>query len=143
LLGGKALVTVRERSVLTITEIPGRSTVNLENGKIALAVARERMGPNESVDIRTSNAIAAVRGTVVVAEVQRTTAQAAPGAAPQVVSNFYVLRDPTNRGVQVTQLITGATANLLAGQGFSILGAAAVRNIPIPPTVNVGLQTRA
>src|SRR5262249_15943749 len=43
LLGGKAVVTVRERSVLTITEIPGRSTVNLQSGKVALAVAREKM----------------------------------------------------------------------------------------------------
>src|SRR5437016_8443597 len=48
LLGGKALVTVRERSALTITEIPGRSTVELEAGKIGLAVARERMRPGES-----------------------------------------------------------------------------------------------
>lgn len=29
LLGGKALVTVREISVLTITETPGRSTIEL------------------------------------------------------------------------------------------------------------------
>src|SRR5206468_1569703 len=40
LLGGKALVTVRERSVLTITEVPNRTTVGLESGKIGLAVAR-------------------------------------------------------------------------------------------------------
>ena len=39
LLGGKAVVTVRERSVLTITEVPGRSTIDLESGKFALAVA--------------------------------------------------------------------------------------------------------
>ncbi len=102
LLGGKALVTVRERSVLTVTEIPGRSTVNLESGKISLAVARERMSAGESVDIRTANAVAAVRGTVVVAEVTRATAQATPGP-PQIVSNFYVLRDPTNRGIEITQ----------------------------------------
>ena len=40
LLGGKAVVTVRERSVLTITEVPGRSTIELASGKFALAVAR-------------------------------------------------------------------------------------------------------
>jgi hypothetical protein len=143
LLGGKALVTVRERSVLTITEIPGRSTVNLENGKIGLAVARERMAPGESVDIRTSNAIAAVRGTVVVAEVSRTIAQAAPGAAPQIVTNIYVLRDATNRGVVITQLATGTSSTLLPGQGFSILGATAGRNVPIPPNVSAGLSASA
>ena len=41
LLGGKAVVTVRERSVITITEVPGRSTIELETGKFALAVARD------------------------------------------------------------------------------------------------------
>ena len=36
LLGGKALVTVRERSQVTITEVPGRSTIDLDSGKVAL-----------------------------------------------------------------------------------------------------------
>ena len=39
LLGGKAVVTVRERSVLTITEVPGKATIDLSAGKIAVAVA--------------------------------------------------------------------------------------------------------
>jgi hypothetical protein len=68
LLGGKAAVTVRERSVLTITEVPGRSTIELESGKIALAVARDRLRPGESIEVRTGNAIAGIRGTVLVTE---------------------------------------------------------------------------
>jgi len=79
LLGGKAVVTVRERSVLTITEIPGRSTIELESGKFALAVARDRMRPGEEIQIRTPNAVAGVRGTVVVTEVERQGAQAGGG----------------------------------------------------------------
>ena len=39
LLGGKALVTVRELSSLTIKEETGRSTVDLTAGKIAMGVA--------------------------------------------------------------------------------------------------------
>src|SRR5256714_10493688 len=39
LLGGKAVVTVRERSTLTIKEVPGKATIELDAGKIALAVA--------------------------------------------------------------------------------------------------------
>src|SRR5712692_6192304 len=85
LLGGKAVVTVREHSVLTITEVPGRSTLELESGKFALAVARERMRPGEEIQIRTPNAVAGVRGTVVVTEVIQQSAQAA-------VTNFYVLK---------------------------------------------------
>lgn len=69
LLGGKALVTVRELSVLTITETPGHSTIDLISGKIAVAVARQRMAPGERIEIHTPNAVAAVRGTVLVMEV--------------------------------------------------------------------------
>src|SRR5256712_11218680 len=69
LLGGKAVISIRERSAVTITEVPGRSTVEIESGKIALSVARERMLPGEVINIKTPNAIAGVRGTVVVAQV--------------------------------------------------------------------------
>ena len=71
LLGGKAVITVRERSVVTITELPHVSTVDVESGKIALAVAKERMRPGESIELRTPNAVAGIRGTVVIAEVTR------------------------------------------------------------------------
>ena len=89
-LGGKAVVTVRERSILTITEVPGKSTIDLESGKFALAVAREKMRPGEEIQIRTPNAVAGVRGTVVITEVTRQSAQIG-GAAPAVRTNFYVL----------------------------------------------------
>src|SRR6266850_2350834 len=49
LLGGKAVVSIRERSAVTITEVPGRSTVEIESGKIALSVARDRMLPGEVI----------------------------------------------------------------------------------------------
>src|SRR5215470_8125558 len=39
LLGGKATVTARERSVLTITEVPGVATVQLGEGRISVAVS--------------------------------------------------------------------------------------------------------
>ena len=62
LLGGKALVTVRELSSLTIKEEIGRSTIDLTSGKIAMGVVRQRMRPGEVIEIRTPNAIAAIRG---------------------------------------------------------------------------------
>ncbi len=68
LLGGKALITVRELSSLTITEEASRSTVDLASGKVAVGVAHQRMRPGEIIEIRTPNAIAAVRGTVLVVE---------------------------------------------------------------------------
>jgi FecR protein len=70
LLGGKATVTARERSVLTITEVPGVATLNLGAGRAAVAVAKGLMKPGEVIEIRTPNAVTAIRGTVVIAEVQ-------------------------------------------------------------------------
>jgi hypothetical protein len=81
LLGGKAIVTVRERSSLTITEVPGVSTVTIGVGRAAIAVAKERMKAGETIEIRTPNAVASIRGTIVIVEVDQTTAQAAPDPA--------------------------------------------------------------
>jgi hypothetical protein len=79
LMGGRAIVTVRELSVLTITEEVGRTVVNLESGKIAVGVAKQRMKPGETLEVHTPNAVAAVRGTVFIVEVTRQGAQAGGG----------------------------------------------------------------
>jgi hypothetical protein len=71
LLGGKAVVTVRERSALTIHETRTTSTIEISSGKIALAVAKTLMKPGDSVQIKTPNAMAGIRGTMVVADVVR------------------------------------------------------------------------
>src|SRR5207244_5976457 len=69
LLGGKAIVTARERSIITITEVPGVSTIDLVSGRISVAVDKSRVRPGEVVEIKTPNAISGIRGTIVVAEV--------------------------------------------------------------------------
>jgi hypothetical protein len=69
LLGGKAIVTARERSIVTITEAPGVSTIDLASGRISVAVDKSRMRPGEVVEIKTPNAVSGIRGTIVVAEV--------------------------------------------------------------------------
>lgn len=69
LMGGKALLTVRELSVVTITEEGGRSTVDLQSGKVGLAVVREKMKPGDVIEVHTPHAVAAVRGTVLVVEI--------------------------------------------------------------------------
>src|SRR5437016_4327729 len=131
LLGGKAVVTVRERSVLTITEIPGRSTIEIDSGKFALAVAREKMRPGEEIQIRTPNAVAGVRGTVVITEVERQGAQTTPGI-PAVVTNFFVLR-----GAITAQLLDanrnpfGTPFQVGTMQGFSAAGLATPRVQPL------------
>ena len=82
LLRARALITVRELSVFTITEDTRDQTVRLTWGKLAASVAPSRMHSGEAIEIRTPNAIAAVRGTVVVVEVLPPTI---PGATPNTL----------------------------------------------------------
>ena len=126
LLGGTALLTLREHSRVTITEVPGKSTIALTSGTLSLAVAREKMKPGESVDIRTPNAIAAVRGTVVAAEASP--GGPAGGVTAPPSSTIYVLNDTTGKGVEVTQVdpatgnSVGSTLTLHALQRFDAVG---------------------
>jgi len=117
LLGGKAVISIRERSAVTITEIPGRSVVDVESGKIALSVARGRMLPGEVINLKTPNAIAGVRGTVVVAQV---THSLGPGGAPQTLSNLWVIRglvDAVHTNAQGAPL--GAPVTLQPQESFN------------------------
>jgi hypothetical protein len=132
LLGGKAVVTVRERSTLTITEVPGKATIDLQAGKIALAVAKDKMRPGESIEIRAATAVAGIRGTVVVAEVSGVSAQVGGAVGP--TGTLWVLKgqieaflanQPGNpvlvgalqqfRGGNVTDIPPGQMAQILQG----------------------------
>jgi len=114
LLGGKALVTLRERSTLHLTEVPGTSPVELGAGNAAVAVVKEKMKPGESVEIRTPNAVAAIRGTVVIAEYD------------QGVSTFTVIRGIVDvmRLDPVTRRVIGAPVRLNPLQRLDIRGTA-------------------
>ncbi len=127
LLGGKVIVTARERSTLTITEVPGLSTINLTSGRIAVAVEKSKMNPGERVDIRTPNAVAGVRGTVLIVE-----------AFPDT-STVTVLRGL----VHVTRL--NSTTGLPIG-GFTAVGArqaVTVKANVLPPRARPITGTRA
>src|SRR5690349_5869708 len=87
LLGGKAVVALRERSTVTLPERPGHATVTLGSGKAAVAVAHEKMKPGELVEIRTPNAVCGIRGTVVIAEVLPALVQGGG-----IRTTFYVVR---------------------------------------------------
>ena len=65
---GRALVTMRELSKLRITEVPGStSTVDMTDGKLKLFAKELKAG--ERIDVKTPNAVTAVRGTTIVVEV--------------------------------------------------------------------------
>jgi hypothetical protein len=69
LLGGKALVTIRELSDFSIQEQPNKATINLGLGRMALEVIKRLMGPGEEIEVRTPNAIAAIRGSFILWDV--------------------------------------------------------------------------
>ncbi|HYL79652.1 MAG TPA: FecR domain-containing protein, partial [Candidatus Acidoferrum sp.] len=73
LLGGKGVVTVREQSQVTLDETVApdgarRSILSVLAGKIAATIAHSLMRPGDEVEIRTPDAVAAIRGTVLIAE---------------------------------------------------------------------------
>src|SRR5262245_10722156 len=155
LLGGKAIVTVRERSVVTITEVPGLSTIDVVSGRISVAVDKSRMRPGELVEIKTPNAVSGIRGTIVVAE------------ASGSVSTITVLRglvdvyrrDPatgnaighaTPVGVRETVVVKGAvlparpqTISVDQARKLSSEFTAPVRPVSAAPTVVADEMSRA
>jgi FecR protein len=73
LFGGKSTVTVKELSRLEVHEeaLPMGATLSvheLSSGAILVNVARQLLRPGDEVQIRTPNAVAAVRGTTISAD---------------------------------------------------------------------------
>ncbi len=136
LLGGKAVVTVRELSVLTITENLGRAEINLQSGKIALAVAKQRMKPGETITIRARNAVAAIRGTVVIAEIRTATAQAGSPAQFGGTGTFHVLS-----GIVDVIPQSGNPFSVGPGQSGDGTGRLWTRTPAENANVNAGLRT--
>jgi len=121
-------VTARERSVLTITEVPGTSTIELGAGRISVAVSKGLMKPGEVVEIRTPNAVTAIRGTVVVAEVFP--------VASGVQSTITVLRGlvDVTRLDSVTRHRVGPSVDVGTRQAVTAIGSNSLsRPAPIGP----------
>jgi hypothetical protein len=115
LLGGKALVTVRELSTFTITEEAQRAVIDLHSGKIGVAAARQLFQPGERLEIRTSNAVAGIRGTLLIAE-----------TLPNGDSLFSVVT-----GIAEICRSAGACATITKGER-ALVGLTAIRSEPIP-----------
>jgi hypothetical protein len=125
LLGGKATVTARERSVLTITEVPGVATINLGTGRIAVAVAKGLMKPGEVIQIKTPNAVTAIRGTVVIAEVEP-----APRGSQSTITILRGLVDVTK--LDPAGVLTGPAVKVGALERVTVVDA---RPVPAPQKI--------
>ena len=128
LLGGKALVTVRELSTFTIREEPQRATIDLQGGKIGVAAARRLFRPGERLEIRTPNAVAAIRGTFLVAE-----------RLPNGRALFSVVRSGAAEVCQSAG--AGGCVSITAGQR-AMVSPTSIRAEPIPPGADpeIGLR---
>jgi len=120
LLGGKAVVTARELSVLTINEEPLRSTVILDSGKVGASVLKDRMKPGETIEFRTPNAVAVVRGTVLVVEVTEGPVPASGGPAP-ITTTVSVIRGAVDvfslKGGTITPVRVGGQESVRVTDG--------------------------
>jgi hypothetical protein len=112
LLGKKALVTVRELSELEIRDEAGRSTVDLDSGKIAIGVARQRMRSGDVVEVRTQNAVAAIRGTVVVAENIPVRSGTPPVSRLHVLSGYIDVTPRNNPAARPVRLVAPASVTV-------------------------------
>src|SRR5207249_1552245 len=68
-VGGRITVTIRERSIVTITDDPMRSRVDLHSGMLAFKVHEGGLRAGEVAEILTPNAVTAIRGSLVIAQV--------------------------------------------------------------------------
>jgi hypothetical protein len=120
LFGGKALLTVRESTDLSVgSDLQPRMMVDLASGAMALAVAKGMMKAGEGFEVRTPNAVATVRGTVILVEIglpmsSATGNRAAPASAG--VTTFHVV----SGRIQVLSLATPKASPLSLGAGLSV-----------------------
>jgi len=112
LLGKKALLTVRELSELELIDQSGISTIQLVLGKVAIGVARQRMRPGEIVEIRTQNAVAAIRGTVVVAETLTPPGASTPVTRLHVLSGYIDVTTPGNPGAPPLRMVAPSSVTV-------------------------------
>jgi hypothetical protein len=131
LLGGKAIVTMRERSTLQIAEELSTSTVVIGEGRVAVAVARELTKTGESIEVRTPTALAISRGAVVVAAVTKS------------VSTFTVVRGlvDVTRIDPLSHRPVGPRVMLRGNQQVTIPATGLLRPLPAGPGAVQRLDT--
>ena len=69
LFGGRVMILAREGALLSITEVPGATTIEVESGRIAVTVDRENLHPEDRVEVRTPHAVVTVPSDTLVVEV--------------------------------------------------------------------------
>lgn len=137
LFGGKALLTVQESTDLSIgSELQQPMVVDIAAGSMGLAVAKAKMKAGEGFEVRTPNAVATVRSTVILVEVAPTVSastesQSAPAQAFKVATTFHVI----SGRIHVVSLAVPRASPVSLGAGLSVTvtGASVGKPYASPP----------
>lgn len=144
LFGGKATVTMKELTRFEVREetLAGgatRSTVDLNSGALLINVARELMKPGDEIIIRTDNAVAAVRGSMIYAETHEPGLSSLAQLAGEAIINCP---QPTRPNANLTRFtaidIKGEGANCNLGTVRTIteeFAAVLLRSFQLPRAV--------
>ena len=84
LFNGRVVVLAREGARLTITEVSGAATIEVESGRVAITVDRANLHPEDLVEVRTPHALVSVPGETLVVEVAEASAFTAVGRSVEV-----------------------------------------------------------
>lgn len=129
LLGGKAVITIRELSSVTIAEDAARSVVELGRGRLALALGPGRVKPGEAVEVRTANAVGVVRGTVLIVDIEGALNAVGEPDPANMSATFAVLEGT----IEVTcRTADCPPATVLANQGVTVKGKEMGTVHPVP-----------
>jgi hypothetical protein len=117
LFGGRVMILAREESRLSITEVSGATTIQVERGRVAVTVDRENLHPEDLVEVRTPHAVVTVPSGTVVVEVAEMSTFTAVGRPVDVfrldpVSGAAV-EPPTS--VAANELVTVDAAPMSSG----------------------------
>ena len=84
LFAGRVMLLAREGSLLSITEVAGAATIEVQSGRVAVTVDRENLQPEDLVEVRTPHAVVTVPGSTLVVEVAHASTFTAVGRPVEV-----------------------------------------------------------
>ena len=84
LFRGRVMLLAHERSRLSITEVAGAATIEVQRGRVAITVDRENLHPEDLVEVRTPHAMVTVPSDTLVVEVADASTFTASGRGVEV-----------------------------------------------------------
>lgn len=117
LFSGRVMILAREESRLSITEVAGATTIQVERGRVAVTVDRDNLHPEDLVEVRTPHAVVTVPGGTLVVQVAETSTFTAVGRSVDVFRldpiSGAAVEPPTN--VTANEVATVEPARMSSG----------------------------